>query len=160
MTTPQTYKDALLVLPKDPNAAMQEMMSTIDALRNVYLRETEALEAANTKAFLGMQSEKLLIARAYQDGVGQILDRKDEMKKSNPLLRRRLEDMQKDFADITTKNMDALKRMGRVAERLGNTIRVAAKDAAVRSRTYSYGETGSIKGSERKSVSMGVSETA
>ena len=160
MTTPQTYKDALLVLPKDPNAAMQEMMSTIDALRNVYRRETEALEAADTKAFLEMQSEKLLIARAYQDGIGQILDRKDEMKKSNPLLRRRLEDMQKDFADLTAKNMDALKCMGRVAERLGNTIRVAAKDAAVRSRTYSYGETGSIKGSERKSVSMGVSETA
>lgn len=160
MTTPQTHKDTTLVLPKDPNAAMQEMMNTIDVLRNVYRRETAALEAADTRAFLEMQTEKLKAARAYQDGVGQILDRKDEMKKSNPLLRRRLEDMQKDFAELTAKNMDALKRISRVSERLGNSIRVAAKDAAVRNRTYSYGETGSLKSSEKKSVSMGVSETA
>ncbi len=160
MTTPQAYKDDVMRLPKDPNAAMQEMMKTIDHLRNVYRRETEVLEAADTRAFLEMQVEKLKAARAYQDGVGQILERKDEMKKSNPLLRRRLEDMQKDFADLTVKNMDALKRMGRVAERLGNSVRVAAKDAAVRNRAFSYGETGTLKSSEKKSVSMGVSETA
>ncbi|MGB4107096.1 MAG: hypothetical protein WBK55_04800 [Alphaproteobacteria bacterium] len=160
MTTPQTHKDDVMRLPKDPNAAMQEMMKTIDHLRSVYRRETEVLEAADTRAFLEMQVEKLKAARAYQDGIGQILERKDEMKKSNPLLRRRLEDMQKDFADLTAKNMDALKRMGRVAERLGNSVRVAAKDAAVRDRAFSYGETGTLKSSEKKSVSMGVSETA
>ena len=157
MTMPQ--KDNFK-LSKDPNTAMQEMMNTIDHLRGIYRRETEALEASDTRAFLEMQAEKLRAARAYQNGVSQILERKEEMKKSNPLLRRRLEDMQKDFAGLTAKNIDALKRMSRVTERLGDSIRIAAKNAAVRGRAFSYGETGSLKSSEKKSVSMGISETA
>jgi hypothetical protein len=160
MTTPQTHTEAPKLLPKDPNAAMQEMMNTIDALRGVYRRETEALEAADAKRFLELQAEKLTYARLYQDGVEQMLARKEEMKKTNPLLRRRLQEMKEDFADLSTKNMDALKRMGRVSERLGNSMRVAAKDAAVRKRAFAYGENGALKSSERKSVSMGVSETA
>ncbi len=149
-----------VVFSKNPNAAIQEMMGTIDSLRNIYKRETDALEAADMKTFLEMQSEKLKAARAYQEGIEQILDRKDEMKTVNPLLKKRLEDMQRDFTDLSVKNMDALKRMGRVTDRLGNTIRVAAKNAAVKSRSFSYGENGTLKSSEKKSVSMGVSETA
>lgn len=158
MTTPQT--EQAVVLSKNPNVAMQEMMNTIDVLKDVYKRETVALEQADTRAFLSMQNEKLQAARAYQDGIGQILQRREEMKKANPLLKKRLEDMQKDFATLSMKNMDALQRMARVSERLGNTIRVAAKDAAVKKRTFSYGENGTMKSTEKKTVSMGVSETA
>jgi hypothetical protein len=82
------------------------------------------------------------------------------MKTTNPLLRRRLEEMQKDFAQISVRNMEALSRMRRVSDSLGNTIRRSARDTAVRERATSYGETGTLKSSERKSVSMGVSETA
>lgn len=149
-----------LVLSKNPNAAMQEMMNTIDALRGVYRQETEALEAADARKFLELQSEKLKVARDYQAGIEQFIARKSEMKNTNPLLRQRLQDMQKDFVDLTNKNMEALKRMQRVSERLGNTIRHAAKEAAVRQRAFSYGETGALKSSEKKSVSMGLSETA
>ncbi len=145
---------------KNPNAAMQDMMTTIDALRNVYSRETEALEAADTRKFLEVQAEKLKVAVEYQAGVEHLIERKNEMKSANPLLRKRLEDMQKDFADLTVRNMDALKRMQRVTERLGNTIRHAAKESAIRERAFSYGETGALKSSEKKTVSMGVSETA
>jgi hypothetical protein len=155
-----TQNEESIILSKNPNAAMQEMMSTIDSLRDVYTRETEALEAADARAFLEMQAEKMKFARQYQDGIGQILTRRDEMKTANPLLRRRLEDMQKNFSEISTRNINALKRMQRVAESLGNTIRHTARDAAVRQRAFSYGETGTFKSSEKKSVSMGVSETA
>lgn len=160
MTTQQTHADTLKPLPKDPNAAMLEMMNTIDALRGVYRRENEALEAADTKAFLEMQGEKLRHARAYQDGVEQMLVRKEEMKKTSPQMRRKLEEMRADFVELGNKNMEALKRMGRVTERLGNSMRLAAREAAVRQRTFAYGENGSLKSSEKKTVSMGVSETA
>lgn len=149
-----------IVLSKNPNIAMQEMMSTIDALRGVYARETAALEASNARAFLEMQEEKLKYARQYQDGVEQCINRNQEMKTANPQLRRRLEEMRKDFSDLSLKNMDALKRMHRVAESLGNTIRSSARDTAVRQRAFSYGETGTFKSSEKKTVSMGLSETA
>lgn len=149
-----------ITLSQNPNVAMQEMMDTINALRGVYQRETDALEAGNTRAFLEIQNEKLQVARLYQEGVEQIMKRKEEMKKTNPLLRQRLEDMQKNFVELSAKNMEALKRMGRVTERLGNTVRVAAKEAAVKKRVFSYGETGALKSTEKKTVSMGLSETA
>ena len=50
--------------------------------------------------------------------------------------------------------------MQRTVERLGNTIRSAAKDAALKQRATSYGETGILDKGEKKSVSMGVIETA
>src|SRR5688572_9417982 len=119
MTTQQAERS--IVLSKNPNAAMQEMMSTIEALRGVYQRETAALEAADARTFLGMQNEKLILAHKYQDGVEKIIQRHDEMKTTNPLLRRRLEDMQKSFSELSVRNMDALQRMQRVSTNLGNT---------------------------------------
>ncbi len=152
--------DQSFVLSNNPNTAMQEMMSTIDALRGIYVRETAALEAADARAFLEMQEEKLKYARQYQDTAEQFITRGPEMKAAHPQLRRHLEAMQKDFSELSVKNMDALKRMHRVAESLGNTIRNSARDTAVRQRAFSYGETGTFKSSEKKTVSMGLSETA
>lgn len=152
--------DKALVLSQDPNTAMHEMMSTIDELRGIYQRETEALEISDTKAFLAMQESKLNAARKYQDGIEQIIERKNNMKSANPLLRKRLEEMQKDFFELSSKNLEALSRMHRTTERLGNTIRSAARDAAKKQRAFSYGETGSLHTQEKKSVSMGISETA
>lgn len=143
-----------------PAKAMQEMMSTIDALRNIYIRETEALDGADTKTFLSMQDEKLEAARNYQSRIQQMLSRKDEMRKADPSLRRRLQEMQNDFSQLARKNAESLKRMDRCVERLGNTIRRAAKEEARKQRSFSYDATGSMRHTERKAVSTGLSETA
>ena len=68
--------------------------------------------------------------------------------------------MQKNFSELTAKNMDSLKRMQKSTHRLGEVIMNAAKDAAKSQRSHVYGETGTLRGAEKKSVSMGLSETA
>jgi hypothetical protein len=145
---------------KDPNKAMQEMMQTIDTLRDVYVKENAALDAADTNAFLELQELKLETARDYQNGIENILARKEQMNKINPLLKKRLVEMQKGFSELTTKNMESLKRMQRSTHRLGEMLMDAARDAAKSQRTHVYGETGAIRGKDKKSVSMGLSETA
>jgi hypothetical protein len=145
----------------DPSAAMREMMQTIDALRQVYVRETGALNTADAKTFMALQDEKLEAARRYQRGVEEMLERREELKNVSPAMKKRLEDMQKEFSGLARQNMEALERMQRIAQRLGNTLRAAAKEAAVRQRGVSYNEIGKMSGNGRKPVSAGsLSETA
>lgn len=148
------------ILSANPNKAIQEMMDSIDVLRKVYIRETEALVAADSEKFLSLQEEKLGAARNYESGIEQILARKDEIKMADPSLKNRLEDMQKDFARLADKNLDALGRMSRTLGRLGNSIRNAARETAAQQRAVSYGKDGTIHKAERKTISTGLSETA
>ena len=143
-----------------PEAAMQEMMVTIDQIRDVYTRETEALDATNTHAFLEMQQEKLQAARKYQLGIEDIMRRRDEFKNISPLTKKRLADMQAEFAAITRKNMEALDRMQRCVHRMGETISAAAREAAAKHTTFSYGQSGRANVNVKQAVSMGISETA
>lgn len=148
------------VLSAKPQRAMQDMMDAIDDLRSVYKEETDALQSADTPRFLNIQDRKLASAKRYQKGIEEILVRKDEMSRVDPALKQRLEGMQADFAVLATENMDALKRMQRTMERLGNTVRSAARDAVNKQRSYSYGESGKLRGNEHKVVSAGIIETA
>lgn len=147
-------------LSQDPERAMQEMMESINTLRGVYQQETEALITVNTQAFLDLQTQKLEAARAYQRGIEDILERREEMQTINPLTKKRLMEMQKDFSTLSQQNMEALKRMQRTMDRLSQTIRKAAKDAAHKQRAFSYGESGTLQGDDKKIVSTGISETA
>ena len=148
------------VLSSDPRKALKEVMSTIDQLRGVYIRETEALEKADTQSFFTLQDEKLSVARLYQKSIQELLIRKEELK-STPLdMRQKLEAMQKDFSALTKNNMEALSRMQRSVDRLGNTLRNAAKDTAKKERVFSYGETGRVDHDDKKPLSTGISETA
>jgi len=144
----------------DPNKAMQEMMDTIDEMRNVYERETETLEKLDTKGFIALQDEKIRKTNVYKSGIEEILRRKSEMKTVDPALKKELKRMQSNFSDLSMKNLNALKQMQRTMERLGNTVQKAAKDSVNKERAFSYGESGKIQQNERKSVSIGVSETA
>lgn len=147
-------------LSQNPDRAMQEMMDTIDALRGVYVRETEALESVDTKAFLSLQEEKLQKAQAYQAHIQELLSRKEEFRGVNPVAKKTLERMQSEFQELSSKNMDALKRMQRTMERLGGTIRNAAKDAAKKERAFSYNQSGQMYNDDRKTITTGLSETA
>lgn len=148
------------ILSRNPEKAIQEMMDTIDDLRGVYIAETAALQNADTKGFLDIQERKLLSAQKYQKSIEEIMARKQEMRGIDISLKQRLERMQQEFSEITRENMDALSRMQRTMERLGNTVRTAAKEAVNRDRSYSYGEQGTLKSNEHKVVSTGLSETA
>ena len=147
-------------LSSDPKRAIQEMMDTIDVMRSIYERETDALEKLDTKGFLSMQDEKLQAASLYKARIGELLARKDEMRRIDPVIKNELERSQTKFSALAEKNMSALKRMQRTTERLGGTIQKIAKDSANKQRSFSYGETGHMHKNEKKRVSIGVSETA
>jgi len=149
-----------LILSATPEKAMNEVMDAIDALRSVYIAENKALEAVDTKTFMALQDQKFSTAKMYQSGIEQILARKDEMRRIDPTLKRKLARMQADFSTLAGKNKDALKRMQRTMDRLNNTIRSAAKDAVNKKQATSYGECGRLQSSERRLVSTGISETA
>lgn len=150
-----------LVLPKNTDAALNEVITTIEALRAVYEEENKALDDMDSKEFLALQDKKIEAARQYQMHMGQMIARKDEIAHASASTKQRLKDVHATFQDISVKNMIAIGRMQRCTERLGNTIRNAAIRAAQDMRTFSYGENGAISNSARnKVVSSGLSETA
>ncbi len=148
------------MLSRDPNKAMEETIRTIENLQDVYERETKSLLASDTRSFLAIQDEKLAAARQYQSSVEEIIKRKEEMRDVPAAMKQQLRKMQEDFTSMAHTNLDSLSRMQRTVGRLGNTIRRAAQDVAREKRTYSYGDTGEIDNNHKKSISMGVIETA
>lgn len=149
------------ILSKNTDAALAEVMTTIETLRAVYEEENNALINMDSNTFLALQDKKIDAARQYQIHMGQMIARKDEIARASQTTRDRLKDTHAQFQDISIKNMVAIDRMQRCTERLGNTIRNAAVRAAQDMRTYSYGENGAISNSARnKVVSSGLSETA
>lgn len=151
---------AAVFLSASPEKAMNEMMGTIDSLRNVYIEENNALEDVDTKSFMALQSRKFETAKLYQQSVEEILARKDEMRRVDPSLKRKLQRMQEDFSQLAAKNKESLKRMQRTMGRLNDTIRTAAKEAVNKQQATSYGECGRLQNTEKRIVSTGISETA
>ncbi|MGH1375713.1 MAG: hypothetical protein ACRBCK_05115 [Alphaproteobacteria bacterium] len=149
-----------VLLPKDTNNALREVMKSITNLAKLYAKETTALNATDTNIFMDLQEEKLVIARMYQNHMAQMLARKDDLRSADPTLKQKLKDMHNEFCTTSQKNTEALTRMQRCTERLGNTVRLAAIRSAQSNRACSYGETGAVAGSaQRKGVSAGMSET-
>lgn len=148
------------VLPRDTNAALQGVMSTIKTLEQVYQEENKVLNKMDSKGFIALQDRKLNAARDYQNVMGQILSRKNEIAKADPAVKQRLKDAHAEFSEISRKNLEAIERMQRCTERLGNTIRSAAIKSAQTQRSFSYGENGALSNStQNKAVSSGLSET-
>ncbi len=158
----QTIESAhtVTILNADPNKAMQEMMDMIDHMRGVYENETEALERFDAKGFLAVQEDKLQATNAYRAGVEDIIRRKAEMRNADANLKRQIERMQNDFAELSVKNQSALKQMQKTMERLGETVQKVAKDAVNKQNAFSYGDSGRLNANDKKRVSIGVSETA
>lgn len=147
-------------LHRDPSRAMQQMMNRIDELRSVYEDETDALERMDTRSFMALQDNKIHHAMAYESGIHELMARKNEMQGVDNALKDKLRKMQEDFASLSQKNMEALQRMQRTMDRLGNTIRSAAKEEAKKQRVFSYGQNGEIDSDDKKKISIGISEEA
>lgn len=143
-------------LPQNPNAAMIEMMYIIDNFRTVMVRESEALESADAPAFLELQDEKLTVARQYERGMSDLLDRKDEIRAADPTLHNRLQAMQNGFHEVTLRNLEGLERMRNGTQRLHEKIMLAARDSAMNEQRFAYGASGTMQGGGRASI--GVSE--
>lgn len=146
-------------LSADPKQAMQDMMQTIDALRNVYVAETAALKSSDTDTFLTLQDEKIIAAQRYHNGISDFLSRKDEILLVHPDLKSMIRRKQEEFSVVAKENLDALDRMRRTVERMGNRIMQSARDAATRD-SVSYNPNGNMSGYRNKPVTMGLNESA
>jgi len=147
-------------LSPSPRKAAEEMVLIIENLQHVYEQETEALENTDIPAFVSLQQKKLNAARSYEFGIAQILDRKDEMTQVPDDMRRRLRAMQKDFSELVANNKTVLERMRRTTERLGETIRGAARDVIEQRTSTSYSAEGAMNKKMKGNMSVGISETA
>lgn len=148
------------ILSRDPNKALEETMRTIERLQGLYQKENAALDKSDTKGFLALQDIKVETARLYHDSVSEIIARKDEMQTASAELKQRLRAMQEGFSEIAAKNLKAVSRMQRTVERLGDTIRRAARDSAKQQNTSNYGKSGQLENNSKRPTSMGLSETA
>ncbi len=147
-------------LAKDTNKALDEVAMTVKNLGKIYEEEIIALEKVDNNAFLELQGKKLAAAREYQHDMGQMLARKNEIKSASPAIKNKLRKLQEDFADLSRKNMEAIERMQRCTERLGNTLRSAVIRDAQRESGYGYSENGAISNkATRRAISSGLSET-
>ena len=145
---------------KDPNSALRDVIDTIKVLSGLYQDETEALVKSDTQTFMSLQPKKLEVAQTYQDRMSFVMAHKNDLHRADNALKNRLKTMQTSFAELSQKNMEAINRMQRCTERLGNSIRSAAIQSAQHQRAFSYGETGAIpNATQKKVVSSGISET-
>lgn len=152
--------DQLTTFPANPDAVLEQMILFIQHLKDIYVRETEALEDGDSRTFLAMQEEKFAAATRYQEGIDHILARKDEMQTANPLLKSALRRMQEECSKLFERNLEALERMNGTMGRLGEKLRSAAMQEANKYRNLSYGEHGHVNKDDRKMVSTGMIETA
>ena len=151
-------KDDTRMLSANANAAIQDMMQTIDALRGVLVRETQALENADTDSFMTLQEHKLSVAREYQSGISQLLARKDEIRAADPTLKTRLAAMQTDFHKTAQANHESIERMQRNMKRLGERIMSVARETVKKETQFAYGASGQMQGSGKGSI--GINEQA
>ncbi len=132
-------------LPSNPNKAMQQMMGTIDALREQMIAETDALKTSNTSLFMDLQDDKIIVARTYLDGMKELLSRSDELKGADPALKERLEVSRNEFAVVAKENLDALKKMSGGMKRLEGRIIQAARKEADKENKFAYGANGYLQ---------------
>lgn len=148
----------LFLLSKDPAKAMQQMMDTIDTLREIYSAENKALETADTESFVALQQRKIETAYQYRAGSQQIISRKDEIKKLDPSLRKKFIQKQQDFSLLANENIKALNRMKDGLNQLNERILQAARKAALRQSLH-YGENGTI-GEDSRGTAPSLNESA
>ncbi len=146
------------ILSQDPHKAILEMMQTIDALRGVMVQETAALDTADNDRFFKLQDDKVRIARDYQSGMIQLLERKDSLRTADPTLKNRLEAMQENFHATAVENRKSIERVRKGMERLGDRIMRMARAAAEKETRLVYGASGLMQ--EGGKASMGINESA
>ncbi len=148
------------ILSKDTNAAIREVLSTVQKLGDIYVEETDTLKNIDNTSFMALQGRKIAAAQRYQNDMGQMIARKHELKMADAAMKKALKEAQENFSVLARENLEALGRMQRCTERLGDTVRNAAIRAAQKDSGYSYGDTGTLsKAAQKKAVSSGLSET-
>lgn len=147
-------------LAKNPHKAAKEMLAIIGSLENLYERENQYLETANTQGFSALQNEKMALASSYEQGIAQMIVRREEMQTLPLDIKNTLRVSQERFAGIAQQNKTLLERMERATQKLGETIRLSAKKAVEKRTSTGYTRDGGNYHSKTRKMSVGINETA
>lgn len=139
------------------NNAMRELIVTITALRDVLLKENDALDHTNTRAFLAIQDEKVTIARKYEALMTDLLSRAD-LKTADPAIKQQLLSIETGFTTVMKDNLTKLDRMKNATEKLGERIMKSARKSAESMTQFAYGSGGTMQKGTKATI--GVSEQA
>lgn len=138
--------------------ALQQMMGMVEALRETYTLETEAIKRMDARLFMSLQDQKNEQAYAYKRAFISLSGKKDELKNLEPSLKQQLNKMHAEFSELSRANLKAMDRMQRSLERLKKTIHKAARDASQSGRAISYTDTGALPSQSTLNLSIGLNE--
>lgn len=128
--------------PADVNVAILHTIIAVTALRDVLLKETDALKQSKTSLFLELQDEKVDAARRYELLVTNLMNRGAEIKSADPKLKEQLQRLQTDFSKVAAENVEWIERMKTATKRLGETIMKNARRALESQSQFAYGSSG------------------
>ena len=144
--------------PADINVALLHTIIAVTALRDVLLKENEALEASKTAAFLELQDEKVEVARRYETLVNHLMDNGEKTKNADTKLKNQLQRLQGDFSAVCQKNLMLIERMKNATEKLGECIMKSARKTAEAATQFAYGSSGKMQKGNRATI--GIEERA
>lgn len=132
-------------VPSDINVALLHTIIAVTALRDVMIKENEALEHSSTRSFMALQDEKVDAARRYEMLVSAIMARPDDIKKADMKLKEQLERLQGSFGEVATKNRASIERMRNATKLLGDRIMQGAREETERQNQFAYGASGKMQ---------------
>lgn len=144
--------------PTDINVAILHTIIAVTALRDVLIKETEALRECKTSLFLDYQDEKVEVARRYETLVNALMARGPEIKAADPKLKEQLQRLQGDFSEVARANLEAIERMKNTTSKLAERIMSAAKKSAESMTQFAYGSSGKMQKGNKTTI--GVNERA
>lgn len=145
-------------VPADMNVAILHTIIAVTALRDVLLKETDALKQTKTSLFLELQEDKVEVARRYELLVSNLMGRGADIKNADVKLKDQLQRLQEDFSKVSAENLQWIKRMENATKRLGETIINSARRAAESQTQFAYGAGGTMH--KPNKTMIGVDERA
>lgn len=150
-------------LPAAPAPAVVEALrAKTRALCDILERETRALSGGDVPSFLAAQAAKQENAKAWHTAFVDV----SAVRAAGPGspfpddVRAQLQALHATLSATIERNRAALERSARSFQRLGERIVTHARRAATEKSTVAYSAAGTVRNAARRTLSMGLSESA
>lgn len=140
--------------PADINVAILHTIIAVTALRDVLMKENEALAASKSALFLELQDEKVEAARRYEILVNHLMDNGEKTKSADQKLKDQLQRLQGDFSAVCQRNLELIERMKNATEKLGECIMRSARKTAEAATQFAYGSSGKMQKGNRATIGV------
>lgn len=151
--------------PSDKTARSRALVQTMETrtmeLRKILDAETLALSESNIPAFFALQEQKETVARDWHSALVDIAGLKHEKADGfGPDLKEKLESLRIEMAGTVARNRMAIERSNRSMARLSDRMITHTRRAAEERSRLSYSAAGQMRSDSKRTLSMGISESA